>query len=133
MKKTQVEATTHQNRPGNRNWIIATYVLFIVGMIVFLTHAIFDYIPAWDKIYYLWDKTKDLLFLICIYRIYPFLRGTTKYIIIFAILRLLWEVITIIIHVSPNHAIGVNTLWLILVGFTVFLSIKEMYAEWKQR
>lgn len=98
--------------------------LYLVGMLFFLCYANFDEDGDWDKLYYVWDMSKDSLFLLGLNFALKEFRPVIMPVLIFSILRLCWEIIIIFIKIDPTTL--TNILWATITGVITIISIKQL-------
>ena len=105
---------------------------YIVGRLFFLTRARFDYSP-WPEAYYIWDAGKDALFALAVMHM---MRKENRWVVhpvlIFCIIRLIWEIINPFTTVEINHPKVVVTFFLSLLIGVVILLITDLKKRWKQ-
>lgn len=102
--------------------------VYIVGLLVFYVWGIVN--TGWHEYYYLWDKGKDLLVFIAMYEIAnKRLKKAIKPVIIFSIIRFLWQVISSVTSSDINNVKAVDYLFVTLVLVCSYLTIKDLY-EW---
>lgn len=115
------------NRRGTHDsWAAIVAYLFMAGMLLFLTLKVVpNDIPVY-KAYYLWDKAKDLLFLFCLLLFCEPLRRFLFVVLIYALIRFLWQIFITITNEDINDIRWINATWLTLASYMTYLSIKEM-------
>jgi hypothetical protein len=112
-----------EKSPVTNILVSALVVLYMAGLMIFHVVGNFDYDPVWDKIYYLWDNSKDLLFWIILLSLKKELAVVLFLVTIYAFIRLCLEVITVITGTGPNAWYAIDILFLALLAIIVFLSI----------
>lgn len=116
--------------PNNLNrLVIFTIGWFVVGLMAFHIKADFT-TKIWADCYYTWDKGRDLLFFLILYRSFPKFRRLISLIIVYAIVRLCFQIVSSVTKMDTNDQRTVNTLYLILLGIFIYQSIKELKNEW---
>lgn len=125
-------ATIHHLQKTRNRWITLIVWYFVAGLLLFHVEADFSKM-SWQNAYYLWQKSLDLLFFLILYSIVPNGRSVFIPVIFYSIVRLCFQVITIIAKTDTNDQRIVNTLYLILLGIFIYQSIKEIRKEWYQK
>lgn len=121
----------HRPKTLNKTIVFTTWY-FVVGLLIF--HMVADFKnPQWWGVYYLWDKSLDLLFFLILYAIVPKAKSVFVPVIYYTILRLCFQVLTITVGTDTNDKRIVNTLYLTLLVVFICQSIKELKNEWNQR
>lgn len=108
------------------------FLWFGIGIAVCWVWAKFE-LRGWIDLYYIWDKSKDLLFLIALYYLIPkhAIRSAVACGVL-ALIRILWEIISIITHRSINDQGAMNILFLAMsTGLAMYLLI-DLRKRWKQ-
>lgn len=109
--------------------IAAAIAWYLIGLIVFYTFGQLS-VDYWHDLYFIWDKAKDVFFLGAIYQL---VRGrTVKYVLIFSIIRLIWEIFSSISGVSINNEKSVGVLFLILAIICLVILLSE-YTKWQKQ
>lgn len=106
----------------NSKWAFSAIGLYIVGMLVFYRWGQLN--TNWYEYYYIWDKSKDVLFLIGIYYLVPrWFRLAVVPVIIFSLVRLLWQIISTFTGLNINNTKVIGWLFVILAAscFCLFL------------
>lgn len=89
--------------------------------------------PDWYDAYRIWDKGKDLLFLGAIYYLTPvWFRKPFLPVLIFSIVRLLWQITATLTALDNNMIEAVNGLlmFLALTCFVIFLiGLKQWFPK----
>lgn len=120
-------ATRLQNLPEIRDgWPKVASFFFMGGMLLFLAIKLLPSDPLFHGAYFVWDKFKDCLFLLTLILCNKQARRFLSFVFIYALIRFLWQIITIITGEDINTSKFVNSTWLILVIYMTYLSIKEM-------
>ena len=100
---------------------------FILGLLFFYTGGVFDKynsLPNW--IYYWWDKGLVVLLWLGIYFVaYDRLRRPLKPIIIFSIIRLVWDIVSFSTGVSIANSQAMSLLFLLLTLVVLWIYLKE--------
>ena len=114
------------------NWLQAALLWYIIGIVSFLTYANFGG-AVWPEIFYVWDKVKDVLlfaaaYALCPAKVKPFVRP----VLIYAVIRFIWEIISAITGVTINDHRAVNTLFLVMAVVVAVLLIKDIEARWNK-
>lgn len=122
--------TVLKRLPGRReihdSWAAIAAYVFMAGMLLFLTLKIVpNDIPVY-KAYYLWDKAKDFLFLFCLLLFCEPLRRFLFVVLVYALIRFLWQIFITITNEDINDIRWINATWLTLASCMTYLSIKEM-------
>lgn len=102
---------------------------YLTGLIVFysLGQLSVDY---WAEAYYIWDKAKDVFFIAAIHQI---VRARAVYwILLFSIIRLIWEIFSSITGVSINNEKAVAVLFLILAIICLVILLSES-IKWRKQ
>src|SRR5688572_10750297 len=95
-RMTAMVVTIQEKSPAVNVLLSALLVMYMAGLILFHAIGNFDYNPIWDKVYYVWDNTKDLLFWIILLFLKPEFALILLLVIIYACIRLILEIITTI-------------------------------------
>lgn len=106
---------------------LAVFTTLYFSAFLLLYHAIGDSGKiGWQNAYYFWDKSCDVLFFLILYIVVPKHRSVILPIIFYTIVRLCFQVITIIWAVDTNATRIKNTLYLILLAIFIIECIKEL-------
>lgn len=107
-----------------------TISLYLLGLLFFYTMGVADeYYSA--ATYYIWDKLKDILLLVCI-AIAPRNPPGLKLVIGFAVIRLLWEIICIITGWNINNTKAVGILFILLI-IVIFCLMYNDLIKWRKQ
>lgn len=94
---------------------------------------IFTSVQHWADVYYIWDKSKDVLLMLVILYLIPRHRILpTAFVFVYTILRLLWEIVSIIIQADINTHWGANILFLIMAVCLAIYLLIDIRKRWKQ-
>lgn len=129
-------------------------LFFFLGVVVFYNYAEWGYpvcvngSPAyieteWDLGYFFWDKTKDALLIGTIvvllskvakesHRVRQILI-ISKSVLIFALIRLLWEVISLVTGISINQKVVIDIIFIIFLLVWVYPALKILWQWRKQK
>lgn len=114
-------------------WAQISIYFYILGRLIFAVYADFSS-TVWNDVYYIWDAAKDLLFVVAIQNLIPKSeRWITKPVLIFCLLRLLWEIINPFTTVGINHPKAVDAAFLALITGVVILLTIDLIKRWKQK
>lgn len=105
--------------------------VYLLGALVFLTSATFTH-KDWGHVYYLWQKTCDLL--ACTAVVYS--KSNARFAIPVLYLmgaRLIWEVISYSSGIYLNDFRAVGILFVILTIVCLYITIKELVTWHKQK
>lgn len=102
----------------------------MMGIVVFLTIANFDN-QYWKSGYYIWDKTKDTLFITSLYGLLPKYRKAIRWVLMYSITRLLWEPVSIITGISVNSSAVVKALFIAWAGAISALLLNDL-RQWQK-
>jgi len=108
-------------------------VWFLMGLLFFYTAAVFksyDALPNW--IYYCWAKFDSVLMWIVVYELCR--RDMRKIIfpvLIFSIIRFIWDIVSFFTGVSVNNSSAVGFLFMLLVTVIFYLYLKEL-IRWQK-
>jgi hypothetical protein len=106
---------------------------YITGLMIFLTTGLLDY-NGFYPYYYLWDKAKDVIFLAAILRPIPFKeRWAVKPILIYAIIRFVWEIIVTVTGWKINDVKAMAILFLAMLAVCLYLMVTDLRKCLKQR
>ena len=95
----------------------------------------FKSITLWSNFYYLWDKTKDLLFALTLAEFVKItkIKQSLRLLASFFVIRIIWDLIAITTNyntaASPIIMITMFTLWAIVV---IILMVKGVQEEWQK-
>lgn len=103
-------------------WAILVYFF---GLLLFYTTA-GAYPTLYRMTYFGWDKGKDLLFFMALYSIIKTHRRVILPMLIFALIRFLWDIISTTTHIDKNHYQAVNFLLASLLLISAFICLKEL-------
>lgn len=110
---------------------------YIVGLLIFLLWMVVEKTGGnnkWPDYYYIWDKAKDVLLIAAIYFL---IEKKTRWIVlpalIYSIIRLIWEPISMMTGIGINNSMAVNILFLVLVTGVSTLLLKDLQERWKQK
>lgn len=88
---------------------------------------------GWHEVYYLWDKSWNILLFYTLYQLsYKWIKVLPLVCLIFAVIRLIWHIITVTFKVNINHPVAVNMLFAILVLSGVILMVVELRKKWSK-
>lgn len=110
--------------------VVATLSFYITGLLIFLIWGKVN--GDWADWYYLWDKGKDLLFIICLHlcssKKY---RWVVKYVMFYAAIRFIWEIISTITGVNVNSTEAIGWLFIAMSLVCSYLTLKELLT-WRR-
>lgn len=87
-------------------------------------------LPGWQKWYFIWDKTKDVMLLASLTLLAPkAYRRIPLFTLIFVSIRLIWDIIVEITGIYINHPLAVNILFIILLMVCVTAVLKEWHRQ----
>lgn len=109
----------------NKYATIAAYA-FIGGMVFFLSLKVVPNDWRTYEAYYLWDKAKDCLFIFCLLLFCKPLRRFLLVILLYALIRLSWQIFIAITNENINDTRWINFIWLTTVIYMTYLSYKEL-------
>lgn len=124
-------ATTRLDALLCLNWPCVALFWYLIGLLLFHTLAFFD-TPEWDNIYFCWDKAKDCLFILALFRLLPTIRTILKPILFYSIIRLCFQIAGIYLKMGSNHLIIVTALYTIALTATIYLTLTKLKEEWSQ-
>lgn len=119
-KPRQNPRVTHETLPTVSGFLI------LAGMLLFLTVKLLPSDLLFRGAYYLWDKTKDLFLVYCLLLLCPSIRRFLLVVFTYLIIRVLWQIFTIITKEDINDNRWVDGTWLILVSYMTYLCIREI-------
>lgn len=100
--------------------------VYIIGLLILYTWGTLN--QGWYEYYYLWDKGKDTLLVMAMYCLAENrLKWAIKPVIIFSIVRFLWQVTSSITSWDINNIKVVDYLFILLALICSYLSLKELY------
>jgi hypothetical protein len=108
----------------------ATWAIFIIAGIMFFLNVDTEKEMYWMP-YFLWDKGKDIIAsiaFVCLFKKYKYLYLP---ILIFLIIRFLWEPVSSIFHLSINNRIAGNVLFGLLILVILITYLKEQ-SKWQK-
>ena len=109
--------------------IALSLIWYLLGLIVFYTFGQIG-IDYWAEIYYVWDKAKDVLF---IWAIYQLIKGKAfLWVLIFSIIRFVWEIFSLILGTSVNNEKAVAALFLILSILCLAILLRDV-SKWRKQ
>ena len=111
-------------------WYRSSIMWYLLGLLLFYHMADFGK-PFWGHLYYVWDKGKDVLLLVTLAGLAPRHRKQILPVIIFSIIRFLWEVATWIISTDINGSRVIDYLFLLCLAAYLWPFIKES-KEWQK-
>lgn len=110
-----------------REWGKAFVYWYIFGLLIFHAVARFDWSsPEWDKAYYIWQFTKDALAVIAIGSVHRKIFRAILPIIIYSIIRVCLEILTIFVTMGHNSEWIVTVLFLVALFAAVLMSLREL-------
>ena len=108
-------------------WVVVAAVWYMAGLLLFYYAA--DYSNQhWVSGFYIWDKTKDLLFVTAIMVNLKQFRKSFKTIFYFCIIRLVWEIVADITRVDINNSNVIDWIFLVFLILWLMAAIKELKA-----
>lgn len=116
------------------NLLSATIAFILLGLGLGYADLIKS-ITVWEDYYYMWDKLKDLLFVLTLRRFVPNkkAKGALKFLSYFFTCRILWDILVITksfqVAASPIIMIIMFTLWTLIIIKFMYEGILE---EWQQ-
>lgn len=99
---------------------------YVLGLLVFYFAATFD-TRLWDWAYYLWDKGFAVLVWYAIYRLSK--ERVVIPVLVFSILRLIWEIISYFTGVSVNNTRAIAIGFVLLCAICLYQTYKECSRE----
>ena len=105
-------------------------LFFWFGLLFFYAKAVFGF-WFWDDVYFIWDKTKDVSFVLMGYAAFPKLKRFIVYPLIVASARALWEIIAFIWNLDVQSKMMVNAVFLTSVLFITAILFKE-FQRWQK-
>lgn len=112
-------------------WVKISIGWFLFGLLVFYHDAIFD-MNIWAEMYYVWDKSKDVFLLMALWKCLRKLRSSILPLLIFSIIRLVWDLIAYCINENINNELIVNNLFGVCLVVYLVMIIKEL-LEWRKQ
>jgi len=115
--------------------LCVTIAFILLGLGVGYVDAVKS-IDVWSNFYYLWDKIKDLLLVLCLYYFVnnPQLKKAILFLSVFFIFRIIWDLMAITtsyeMAASPEIMMGMFTVWAAII---IIMIIKGVREEWQQR
>lgn len=111
-------------------WLAVTIIWYTIGLMFLYADRTMN-LQAYSEVYFLWDKGKDFLLFITIWKAGND-RRYVKPLVIFTGLRLLWELISIKTgwNISNTKAVGILFMALLLVAGWV--TIKDL-KKWRNQ
>lgn len=103
---------------------------YLIGLLTFYTLGIIEK-PIWPVAYYVWEKTKDLL-LISAIAAKPAKTPYIKSVYVFALLRLIWEIVSYTAEWNINSKKAVGILFIILAITITYVLCKEL-IKWERQ
>lgn len=100
-------------------------VFYILGLFVFYFIADYQY-KEWKEIYYLWDKTKDVILWVAAYQLLKRLRPYLLPVVIFSIIRVLWDLTAWIISEDINNTKVIDWLFILLPLSIIWIYLNEL-------
>lgn len=129
MESTREKRIRQTNNPTYEAMIALAFAWYLIGLIVFYTFGQLG-VSYWTDLYFIWDKAKDCLF---IGTIFLLVKGRAIYwILIFSIIRFLWEIFSSTFGVSVNSEKAVAALFLILAAICLVILISES-TKWRKQ
>jgi hypothetical protein len=127
-KKMRNAEIVHPNRRTmDRNVLLTlTIAWYLLGLIVSYLLTGTDH-PLWERYYFVWDKGKDLLLVWTLSRfVYGTWRSILQALLVFLVIRLLWEAIAI-----PNYKLAsryeiIDVLFLIDLLVIIYIMAKTI-------
>lgn len=105
--------------------IAVSLSVYMVGLLVLYTWGQLN--NGWYEYYYLWDKGKDVLLLLALYSVAGRFKWAVMPVIIFSIVRFVWQIISSITGWNINNVQAVGWLFIILAFPCSFLLLKELF------
>lgn len=113
--------------------LIATIAFILLGLGIGYIDA-FKSITLWSNFYYVWDKTKDLLFALTLQNFTPNkrIKQSLRLLASFFVLRIIWDLIAITTNystaVSPLIMIIMFSMWALVIIIIMYQGAME---EWQ--
>lgn len=98
--------------------------VYMIGLLILYTWGQLS--DGWYEYYYLWDKCKDLLLVSALYYCAGRLRWAVLPVVLFSIIRLLWQIVSTITGLDINNTKAVGILFIAMAFTCSFLTIKEL-------
>lgn len=101
---------------------------YILGMITWYTSAIFGYYNDWVWAYYWWDKlfgASVFAWLTIYFCLDKMRKRIVLPLVLFLIVRFVWDIISYFTGVSVNNEWGVAALFLALIGVISYYAFKQ--------
>ncbi len=122
------EVTILRKNHQSLNITYAALIFFISERLIFNAYALSNR-EGWDNFYYICEKIKDCLFLWAITAWHDSLRKIVFPLLIYAILRLCFQIADIWIPTGPNTTLMVAVLFLAALVATIYLTIRQTTRE----
>ena len=113
-------------------------LFFFFGIVVFYNYADFEK-PVWGDIYFMWDKTKDVLLIGTIFyllkivsvqnRVFKTVLVISKSVFIFALIRLAWEVISLVTGIDINRRVIIDIIFILFILVWVWPLLKILWQR----
>lgn len=111
--------------------LVIAIVFYLGGLAIHLTYG--NNSPGYTAFYYIWEKGKDLLFLLSILYLIPKEhRWLIKPLWIYALIRLLWEIIKPFTDLATDHPTVIKGLFTALLTGVIILLIKDLRQRKKR-
>lgn len=91
--------------------------------------------PVWDGVYFTWDASRDLLFVLAAFDLIPKVnRWFLKPVIVYCSIRLLWEIIDLITGIGNEAMVDKvsNIGFLVLTVGVSLLLLKDLVNRWNR-
>lgn len=101
--------------------------LYVVGMAVFCLQGI-DLIPFWEKSFFLWQSVCEgsLLAWVTIYYVGDYyVKKKVYWIMWFAVVKLLWEVLSLVFNIHINDDKAIAIIFLLLIAVASYLTLRK--------
>lgn len=101
-------------------------VFFFAGLTIDYTLAFYP-CEIWDKVYYIWDKVKDILFFLALYQCFNDRRNEKILLaaIFMGFIRLIWQIIAKSDYSYANDPIMVTILFFINIFVIAYIISQE--------
>lgn len=110
----------------------AGIILYVIGLTVFYVEATFER-WWWHEIYYLWDKCLLVFLFWGIHQIVPREKKRIVFpVLIFSIIRLVWQIVVSITGWEINDARAVAALFILLSALCSYLTLKGL-IKWERK
>lgn len=138
-----VAATLRDKDPEIPKLILPLLFFFYTYMMVYLIKGVADCfwisepssepVRLWNAFYYLCNKAEHFMLWFSLFVVCQSLRRVLLPVVLYSSIRFLWQIVTTLIKMDQNPEWWVNLMWLILVGYLTYQSIRQLLKNRKEK